>query len=221
MYSHIFLALSSGVECPEVVQKVLANTAKQQTSQDNLSYKIMGSLDYMTASQRYQNLLKAFQEKPQYLWSVRGGFDVSSVLYLLEKNKISAPQKTTLVGYSDITILHLWMRKNQKGCVHGIMPYMSQQAYALHHRKTNYKSAFHFKPFPRQAYSFEVLYNPQKVQKSTTTLIGGNLTSLHSQLGTPTQMQGEGQVIFFEDDHYTSKALVKKNDSRADIIRSF
>jgi muramoyltetrapeptide carboxypeptidase LdcA involved in peptidoglycan recycling len=189
LLSYIFVAPSSGIDRPDVLKKVIKEA------------KVIGEVTPVQrpAMDRFKILKKAFEENPNYIWSIRGGFGMTEVLYLLEKNHIKPPRDSIYVGYSDVTILHLWLRRQQKISVHGMMPYFCKQASEIHHKSANEKSDFSFDPFSQPKLSFEVLYNPKNLKEEKSSFIGGNLSCLHSQLGTATTLQGHNQIIFIEE----------------------
>lgn len=148
---------------------------------------------------RWQHLRAALlSPTPDIIWAVRGGY--GSLHLIPELMKLRRPKvKKLLIGFSDITTLHLFL--NQKWgweSWHG--PHLDRLSVLdkrlqndIHSRLTGNTDDFVFsslKPLNRLAH---------KISRVCGTLAGGNLVTLQSSLGTPIALRGDGKLLFFED----------------------
>lgn len=138
------------------------------------------------------------------LWAARGGYGAGRLLPLLERltNERGVPtQKKLLIGYSDVTVLHEFVR-NRWGwsTLHAPMPAASnfssfdaaewQAIVELVNRKPTSP--------PWEATTLQWMTNPPAATVSAE-LIGGNLSLWASLAGTPWAPSGDGKIIFLED----------------------
>jgi muramoyltetrapeptide carboxypeptidase len=152
-----------------------------------------------TDEQRAQALVRAAQDKEHdIIWCARGGYGAFRAISALPKRVFAVPKM--LVGYSDATaLLHYASLKWGFSCLHAPMPgilsfsalgksYWTRLASYLHTqdpsvlRVQNKKLVFWTKP-----------------QAIRAKLIGGNLTVLHSLLGTSDAPCAKGRLVFLED----------------------
>ncbi|USO02674.1 MAG: LD-carboxypeptidase [Alphaproteobacteria bacterium] len=184
---YVFLITSGDAKHPEIAKEVIGQ------------HKIIGDLTDNTFETRFKNFKTALSLNPKYIWSVRGGFGASSTLYLLEKHGIRPSQDSAYVGFSDSTFLLMWFRTHQKLAIHGPQPHANTVIYKKTGYKPNRKVKFSFDPIKKRIYGFETLHNPKKLKTLKGAMIGGNLTCIHDQLGSKTQLQGNNQVVFLEE----------------------
>lgn len=129
------------------------------------------------------------------VFALRGGFGCLRMLPLLDRKELQRHQKT-LIGFSDITILHqtLFQTTNMV-TLHGPMlttlPSSNRETverlYACLRGKWN---------TPLQYPKIEVLRGGDPVRG---TLLGGNLSSLISLLATPVEPDWTDAIVFLED----------------------
>lgn len=129
------------------------------------------------------------------IWAGRGGYGTVRIIDDLD---FSAFQKSPkwIVGYSDITVLHNKIHTLGYESIHAQMP-----------------STLDLKD-PVQESSIQTLYNSlfgkklkfnldaeteNRTGKSKGVLVGGNLSILYSMLGSNTDVDTNGKVIFIED----------------------
>lgn len=122
----------------------------------------------------------------------RGGYGTSRIVDKLDFTLFKQYPKW-IVGFSDITVLHCEVHKQGFESIHGIMPLL----------------------FPKQTpETIETLHqalwgNPTTIQaipsylnrvgKTHGQLIGGNLSLLANVIGTPSEIDTTGKILFLED----------------------
>ena len=148
---------------------------------------------------RFNNLLNALNQDTQYLWCIRGGYGSARLLDdLISMQKPIKPK--ILIGYSDITFLHLFFNKWGWNTIHGAMPYdltndnVNPKNFSLLAEILSNKKGILSYP------GLKAMNNFAKNSTSITgEILGGNLTLLENSLGTSWQIDGENKIIFIED----------------------
>jgi muramoyltetrapeptide carboxypeptidase len=138
------------------------------------------------------------------LWAARGGYGAGRLLPLLEKltNERGAPQqKKLLIGYSDVTVLHEFVRTRWRwSTLHAPMPAASNFS-KLDPREwqaiVDYAKAKPASP-PWLDTTLRWMNRPP-TQTIRAELIGGNLSLWAAVAGTRFAQAGAGKIIFLED----------------------
>lgn len=148
---------------------------------------------------RWRHLKSALTAKDsKAIWCVRGGYGSCRLMPKLQKLK--KPKKAkVLIGYSDITTLHQHL--NQKwGWTTLHAPLLDTLA-----EHENMKDFFLLQDI-LMGLEDEVLVSKLKCISFAKTsrsvigdLVGGNLSVLHSHLGTPWEESWQGKILFLED----------------------
>jgi muramoyltetrapeptide carboxypeptidase len=97
-----------------------------------------------------------------------------------------------ICGYSDVTVLLNACTNKDIACIHSTMPISFEHATpeALENlRRALFGESFLFD------------WNEKQIQTGTAQgkIVGGNLSVIYSQLGSPTQLNTEGKILFLED----------------------
>jgi muramoyltetrapeptide carboxypeptidase len=97
-----------------------------------------------------------------------------------------------ICGYSDVTVLLNACTNKDIACIHSTMPISFE--HATPEALENLRCALF-----GESFSFE--WNEKQIQPGTTEgqIVGGNLSVIYSQLGSPTQLNAEGKILFLED----------------------
>ncbi len=137
----------------------------------------------------------------EVLWAVRGGYGASRLLPALENGATLPEAPKVLVGYSDITFLHLFLGKRGWPSVHGAMfwelgadgsdPENFRRLAAVLSGETAELRYEGLKPGNPAAEKLD--------QPVAGKLVGGNLTCLTAAVGTPWQPDVSGNILFLED----------------------
>lgn len=154
-----------------------------------------------TDEYRFKSLKSAFENKNvKMIWCLRGGYGAIRLLPFLEKMKAPKIPKI-LIGLSDISSLQVAMAK------HWNMPSLHTalvDRFAL--EKLTEDNAAEIKKSLFEA-EFEMSFEnlepinsaAKKSKKIKSQVIGGNLMVVTSTLGTPSQIEAEGKIIFLEE----------------------
>lgn len=129
------------------------------------------------------------------IWCARGGYGTVRILDKLDYTKFKNNPKW-LIGYSDITALHNQFHNQGFESVHAMMcSSMQEDLDEIKETVSTFKSAIFGKPL---SYTLKgSAYN--KVGESTGQLVGGNLTLLHTMLGSKTSIDTSGKILFIEE----------------------
>jgi muramoyltetrapeptide carboxypeptidase len=164
---------------------------------------LLQPLDYLanTDKKRFTTLKNALASKSsKAVWCLRGGYgSIRLVPDLLKLKKL--PQKF-FIGLSDITVIHQFL--NQKWnwkTIHG--PVLSRTM-SEKKRKSDYDELFELLSGEKKEVDFTGLTpinkTAQKLKKNITSkMMGGNLTTFCSMLGTSLSPKVNNHFLFFED----------------------
>ena len=148
---------------------------------------------------RFNSLLSALNGDAKYLWCIRGGYGSARLLDDLQLIKKPKRQKI-LIGYSDITFLHLFFNKWGWKTIHASMP--SDLANEKINPK-NFSLLAKILSYPKGKLSYQGLKPMNELAKNskltTGEILGGNLTLLENSLGTSWQIDGKNKIILIED----------------------
>jgi len=138
--------------------------------------------------------LQAQLENPDIkaIWCVRGGYGTVRMIDLVDFSPLKKQPKW-IIGFSDVTVLHAHLHQLGFSSIHGLMPVNVEKASpeALESlRKILFNEPLHF----------ELPYQPENQLGSVTgELMGGNLSILYSLMGSASQVDGVGKLLFIED----------------------
>ncbi|MGJ8591258.1 MAG: S66 peptidase family protein [Aquaticitalea sp.] len=149
-----------------------------------------------TDDERCEDFQKAMDDpKISAIWSARGGYGTVRILDKLDYTKFKKNPKW-IIGYSDITALHNQVHNEGFQSIHAMMCVsLSEENIGLDETIASFKDAIFGKPL---SYTLEGSdYN--KVGNVTAPLVGGNLTVLHTMLGSKTSIDVSGKILFIEE----------------------
>lgn len=159
------------------------------------------SLFTKSDADRLAQVKQAFsRDDSKAIWCIRGGYGCIRLMPDLVDFTPDAPPKF-LIGFSDITLLHLWAtRFLDWPCIHA--PVLEQAALG-YSRKSSLQMLKNilFGNTPSLAYrSLTPLNEPAKtLTQLEAPLRGGNLSLIHSSIATPWELDSNGAIIFVED----------------------
>jgi len=137
------------------------------------------------------------------IMTLRGGYGVMRILDRIDYKLIKANPKI-LIGYSDITALHLGIHA-LTGLVtfHGPMATSTFTAYTRHYFETtlmsNHEVGLIEHPDPGDTLHPTAHFNTLHGGKATGPLVGGNLTLMTALLGTPFDCDTKEKIVFIEE----------------------
>jgi muramoyltetrapeptide carboxypeptidase len=149
-----------------------------------------------TDAERAQDMQQMLDNpKIKALWCARGGYGTVRMLDYLDFTQFRKHPKW-LLGYSDITALHNLFHNLGYESIHTIMcTSLSEDSTGLEQSISTFKDAIFGKPL---LYTLEGSKD-NKVGKATAPLVGGNLTMLHTMLGSSTSIDTSGKILFIEE----------------------
>jgi len=150
---------------------------------------------------RFQQLKNALLAKDsKVIWCLRGGYGASRLLPSLAKLK-RPNQVKLLIGYSDITHLHMHLNYCWKWpTLHASMLEEIADENVSKKELKDLKEILIFKKKSIIYKNLKPLNNSAKTKKTVHSfLTGGNLTILMSSLATPFQAHARDQILVLED----------------------
>lgn len=127
------------------------------------------------------------------IWCARGGYGTVRLIDVLDFSNFRKYPKW-IAGYSDVTVIHSHVHKLGIETLHANMAIeIDTKTEAT--RKGIYKALF------GETYEIEYQSNIKLHRKGRVNgpLIGGNLSLLYSLLGSPSDIDTEGKILFIED----------------------
>lgn len=147
---------------------------------------------------RFDHLVKALTAKDSAaIWCFKGGYGTAKLIPQLAKIKPPVKPKT-LIGFSDITALHLFLNQ-QWGWPTLHAPVLWQ----LIHGKVQASSAKKVKEFllhkHAPQFSLKAMNAAAKNYRGSGKIIGGNLALLQTSIGTEWQAKAKNKFLFIEE----------------------
>lgn len=160
---------------------------------------IFSSERYLAGSDvRRADELNGFFADPSVkaIFFARGGYGTQRILHLLDTDTIKANPKI-VVGYSDITALHIWLK------AHGVGGSFYGPTVARHFRHAHKRSIELLMQTVTARKSLGRLTatgaRVQRHGRAEGTLVGGCLSLIVSSIGTPYDLNTDGSILFLED----------------------
>ncbi|WP_452222762.1 S66 peptidase family protein [Lacinutrix chionoecetis] len=149
-----------------------------------------------TDEERCEDFQKALDNPNiKAIWSARGGYGTVRILDKLDYSKFLAQPKW-IIGYSDITALHNQLHTKGVESIHAIMCVsLTEDLEDIKESVATFKAAIFGKPLNYTLAASK--YN--RTGDATGQLVGGNLTILHTMLGSNTSIDVSGKILFIEE----------------------
>ena len=127
------------------------------------------------------------------IFAARGGYGTVRIIDLVDFSRLTTHPKW-IIGFSDITVLHAHLYRNYDlSTIHGQMPINIPDATATS-VETLRKTLF------GEELSYQIAPHPlNRTGKAEGVLIGGNLAILISVLGSVSDYDYNGKILFIED----------------------
>jgi muramoyltetrapeptide carboxypeptidase len=152
-------------------------------------------------AERAEDLMAMFRDpEVKAIFALRGGYGTIRMLPLLDYRTIRAHPKI-LIGYSDITSLHLAIHK-LAGIVtyHGAVASSTFNEYSIHYLKATLGRTRPVGMIETPAAALPMTLWPDASPAVVRgPLVGGNLTLVCASLGTPYEIDTAGKVLFLEE----------------------
>lgn len=149
-----------------------------------------------TDNERCEDFQNALDDpKIKAIWCARGGYGTVRILDKLDYTKF-IEQPKWIIGYSDITALHNQIHNAGVESIHAMMcTSLIDKEDELQETIATMKQAVF-----GEALSYTLKGSKfNKTGTTTAPLIGGNLTMLHTMLGSETSIDTSGKILFIEE----------------------
>ncbi len=127
------------------------------------------------------------------IWVARGGYGSTRILDTIRWTKFFK-NPSWIIGFSDITALHIHLSNNNIPSIHG--PMVAQAADDAHKEAVDLVTAILKNDFPE--YLLRTNKN-NRLGKAKAPITGGNLTLICSTIGTATEISTENKILFIEE----------------------
>jgi len=127
------------------------------------------------------------------IWMARGGYGTTRIIDQIRWTKF-LKKPSWIIGYSDITALHIYLSNHNIPSIHG--PMVTQAADEIHADAINLVASILKNDLP------EYLLNTTKhnrTGKAKAEITGGNLTLISSTIGTATEIITDNKILFIEE----------------------
>ena len=125
------------------------------------------------------------------IWIVRGGYGTSRILNQLDWSKFQKNPKW-IIGFSDITLLHLQLASLGIPSIHGEMPSRFGTVPIENYEKV-------LQILFNGNYHYQLPINSSEETKILGKIIGGNMSLFCHSIGNPKINLGENYLLFLED----------------------
>ena len=152
-----------------------------------------------TDIERFQDFQDALDDPSvKAIWSARGGYGSVRILDKLSFAKFKKQPKW-IIGYSDITVFHNHIHTLGFETIHGIMPTsLEKKPEQIIESISSFKKSIF-----GEALSYTIpssKYNRiHSLKVIEGQVIGGNIAILASMLGSDSQLETEGKILFIEE----------------------
>lgn len=149
-----------------------------------------------TDEERCEDFQNALDDpKISAIWCARGGYGTVRILDKLDYTAFKKKPKW-LIGYSDITALHNQFHNQGYQSLHALMCVsLTKDLSEIDDTVNSFKEALFGNP--RNYILQGSTYN--KSGETSGQLVGGNLTMLHTMLGSDTSIDTSGKILFIEE----------------------
>lgn len=129
------------------------------------------------------------------IWCARGGYGTVRILDKLDYTKFKKKPKW-VIGYSDITALHNQIHNQGVKTIHALMCVsLTKDLNDIAYTIETFKSALFGKEL-----GYDLDYSTyNKIGNAKGQLVGGNLTILHTMLGSKESIDATGKILFIEE----------------------
>lgn len=149
-----------------------------------------------TDEERCEDFQNALDDpKISAIWCARGGYGTVRILDKLDYTAFKKKPKW-LIGYSDITALHNQFHNQGYQSLHALMCVsLTKDLSEIDDTVNSFKEALFGNP--RNYILQGSTYN--KSGETSGQIVGGNLTMLHTMLGSDTSIDTSGKILFIEE----------------------
>jgi muramoyltetrapeptide carboxypeptidase len=163
-------------------------------------------------------------DRVKVIWALQGGRGSSLLLsFLKDLPRLISPK--LIVGFSDITALYLWAATRNWPSLHGIVLAYNKEMGLEANKESSMDALIPVLKGDIQEleYKLEPLNNTSKQDLVINgSIVGGNLSLIQRSIGTETNLQTAGKIIFLEDKDDTPTRLYESLNhlERAGLFQS-
>jgi muramoyltetrapeptide carboxypeptidase len=149
-----------------------------------------------TDNERAEDFQKALDNPNiKAIWCARGGYGTVRIIDKLDYTKYKENPKW-VIGYSDITAIHNQLNIEGSESIHAMMcTSLTDDLSKIEEALETFKCAL----FGKSLNYTIVGSSYNKTGSVTAPLVGGNLTLLHTMLGSKTSIDTSGKILFIEE----------------------
>lgn len=145
-----------------------------------------------TDKQRASDFIAAWKDpNVKAIWCARGGYGTMRIMDFLNDINVTTNPKW-LIGYSDVTVLHSFLQKQNIVSIHGTMPINVEK-----NTSASLSSVIDILSYKNNSYKWQGEHS--QTIDVTGKLVGGNLSMLYSLNGTTWQPNTNNAILFIED----------------------
>ncbi|OCA06899.1 LD-carboxypeptidase [Wolbachia endosymbiont of Trichogramma pretiosum] len=156
---------------------------------------------------RANDLVNALTDDSKIIWCIRGGKGASRLITYLEKlpndkKERIVQNKKILIGYSDITALHIYLQvKYDWQTLHGTMLEMIVNNSVAESSVEKLKELIHKQCNSIRFDNLKMINNGVRLENGRleSKIIGGNMTLVENSIGTAWQINAKNKILFLED----------------------
>ena len=149
-----------------------------------------------TDDQRAEDFQKALDDPSiKAIWCARGGYGTVRMIDKIDFTKFKENPKW-VIGYSDITAIHNQLNIEGSESIHAMMcTSLTDDLKDIEDTVETFRCALFGQPL---SYTIEGSKH-NKTGNASGPLVGGNLTLLHTMLGSKTSIDTSGKILFIEE----------------------
>lgn len=149
-----------------------------------------------TDDERCEDFQKALDDpKISAVWCARGGYGAVRILDKLNWTRFKQKPKW-IIGYSDITAIHSQIHNEGVESLHAMMCVdLARDLAEIKTTVSTLKDALFGNPSNYTLKGSSL----NKIGNASGQLVGGNLTMLHTMLGSETKINTSGKILFIEE----------------------
>ncbi len=153
------------------------------------------------------------------IWALLGGFGSEKLVLQFEQQRFHLPPKPKpVLGFSDITQIHLLLIRSNWATLHAPLAALSEATYLLSQSPVNMNVKFEDvvsilkgQRGPVLNYQLSVLNNPAKDSLiDCTSIVGGNTSIIAENGGSSTSLVARGKIVFLEDTKEVAMRLERR-----------
>lgn len=196
-------------------------TLLEQAGLNPVYYKDMNAPESASYANQYPQMpyassdikrLKGFQDAlnsdSKAIWMLHGGQGCEKIIAALERGDITIPKdKKIIIGFSDVSNLHLYFLDKGWPCLHGPVGSISKETYPITNLPINMEASLTkvidilTGKSKTLTYTLDPINNAARESNliQDIMIVGGALNILITHIGTPTALQCNNKIVFIED----------------------